>query len=257
MRRLVLACALVWSASDARADDACTELDTPDLATRVKGDTVTLCGAERCVQLDLAKGRYHDSKAAPFDPPAREPVRDDRTYRVALGAEQNVFTVADARTGKELATVRPRVQRRGVEDCDDVQLLDGVVLVDQTQCAEEGRNRLLLFDPATGKELAAIGGKRPIDTWGSTWIRAHDHVWAFRSDDGQVVLQDVRTGKVIARHDARALFGIKRAPRRAVTQLVDLGATILVIIGTPTPGAAAILDKKTGAITRRIAPVCE
>jgi hypothetical protein len=228
--------------------------------------SVSFCQGESCWRVALADGSYRPfarpGDAAETYPPFQATSNDDGVRRVLGAKDGQALKVQEVKTGKSVeilpdGKLRPRRPGGRAEPprCYVPSLLDGIVLVEQSECAEEGQSRILFFDPVTARRIGILGGPTPVGTWGTHWVHLRDHVWAFNSDDGQVVLQDVRSGKVLAHHRPRDLFGAQLR-HRAMSYLFLSGEWLVVVAGPPAAGTVTLIDRRSGKIGKRYQSRC-
>jgi hypothetical protein len=160
----------------------------------------------------------------------------------ASGPENKQWVdVFDVASGKSLAHVRA-----GTSDdpCVSVGLAGDTVIVDESNCAGPDDSAWLVTKK--GKKLAKLGSKKqPLQTAAMTPVRADGDVWAFNSfDNAEVVLQNVKTGKLVARV---ALPDPGEMPSSTVL-VADGAGKVLVIGGGKTPGRVIAIDVATRKI---------
>jgi hypothetical protein len=236
--------------------DPCPPADASLEVISVDDSTLSFCADAVCWRLDLDGGSYQ-----PFARPAGAESVDegrggdaDGRYRLpsAVGGEDGSLEVLDAKTGARVAVLYPDGRGTRREHCYEATLVDGAIVVNIVPgCSEIGSdNHIVLYDPATGRRIAPLARHKVFDTWNARWVQAHDHVWAFSSADAKLALADVRTGKSVGFHDARALFGVTTRGR-AKTHLVAAERRMVLLLEEPAAGAAAVLNRRTGRIEHR------
>jgi hypothetical protein len=115
----------------------------------------------------------------------------------------------------------------------------------------------MLVDPRTGKRIAKLGGDTPIDVTYLSAARATGDVYAFSdSSSPAIVLQDVKTGRVVRRFD-HEVTGCQ-GPLRICMRLLDVGGR-LAVVDAPGDGdsGVALYDARGKLLARHPMPVCK
>jgi hypothetical protein len=166
----------------------------------------------------------------------------------------------DLATGKRIARFKATTPDA---PCGSVDLVGDTVLLTTTVCEGPGESSWLVTP--RGKKIAKVGaGVAFFSTAEMTPLHLSGDLWAFNAGNGgnEVVVQDVRTGKV----KARMKLSAADTDAFSATALAGDGAGgIAVVVGGPRDGDVLLLDlgsgpasgPAAGSVKKRLSPpVC-
>src|SRR5262249_6405507 len=162
--------------------------------------------------------------------------------------EHKVAVVYDVARGRRLARIDLG------EPAHTVSFVGDTLLVTNDTCGGSCVSSTLV-DTRTGKHIAALGGDTPFDARSVSAARATGDVYAFTdTNSSAIVLQDVKTGRVVHRFDHEVL-DCKRPGRRCM-RLLDAGGRLAVVDAPGDGGGVALYDARGKLLARHPMPVC-
>jgi hypothetical protein len=205
--------------------------------------------------VDVCRGTACTHLVIPESDGGAVEVNEDGSLVVVYAKAAAVYDVA---TGKRVAKLSERAIWGDLEHLGlDIELLGArALLVTRTPCAGPCSTSVL-FDARTGKKLADVGGTNEfgvgMNASALSPAQVRGDVWAFNdSDTPAIVLQDVRTGKIVRRFDRPV-----DCTGDCALRMVHMATGLALLPGRGAAGDVTLLDPRGDVTASYHLPLCK
>jgi len=237
----------------------------PDPATASAthaGARVKVCRAGRCRTLGVpeitalaAAPGVSDAPGASSDGDVELAVNHDASLVAVWSARwghRGPAVVYDVASGRRLSRIALDRLFDGSDGVMSLEFVGDTLLATSTPCAGPCSSSVLIA-PRTGKRIAAVGGREPLNTSETMAAQVAGDVFAFNDWDSSIlVYQDVRTGRVVRRFDGPTTCSSNDCGR----VMLHLARGLAVLPRHGQAGDVTVLDPRGHVIARHHLPSC-